>query len=81
MKGLLQHTVTEMETELGTDREAAMADMRYTFIGLCADLVKKQGESREHQRGIPYCAVLTHKVFAILFSLAFMALVFWLTFR
>ena len=26
-KELLQHTVTEMETELGTDREAAMADM------------------------------------------------------
>ena len=80
-KELLQHTVTEMETELGTDREAAMADMRYTFIeGLCADTVKKQGESREHQRSIRIDAVLTHKVFAIPIFIGIMALVFWLTF-
>lgn len=30
-KELLEHSVQEMENELDTDREAALADMRYTF--------------------------------------------------
>lgn len=29
---MIEHNVVEMEKELGTDREAALADMRYTFI-------------------------------------------------
>ena len=31
-KDMVEHSVTEMEQELGTDREAALADMRYCFI-------------------------------------------------
>ena len=78
---MLWHTVTEMEGEVGTDREAAMADMRYTFIEkLCADTVTKQGESKEHLRSIRIDAVLTHKYFAIPIFIGIMALVFWLTF-
>ena len=47
---LIGHTVTEMEAELGTDREAALADMRYAFIEkLCAQTVVKNGESKEHR--------------------------------
>ena len=50
---LAEHSIQEMEAELGTDREAALADMRYTFIEkLCSDTVFKNGESRgtAHQR-------------------------------
>ena len=52
-KDMIEHSVTEMEQELGTDREAAMADMRYSFIErLCADTVVKPHESREHARSV-----------------------------
>ncbi|HJG27054.1 MAG TPA: 50S ribosome-binding GTPase, partial [Subdoligranulum variabile] len=45
-KELLDHTITELETETGLDREAALADMRFTFIEkLCAETVVKPGES------------------------------------
>ena len=59
---LIGHSVTEMEAELGTDREAALADMRYTFIEkLCAATVVKHGESREHARSVRLDKVLTGK--------------------
>ena len=80
-KDMVEHSVTEMETELATDREAALADMRYTFIeGLCAQTVVKQGESREHLRSVKMDEVLTHKYFAIPIFLAIMMVIFWLTF-
>lgn len=80
-KDMLEHSVTEMEGELGTDREAALADMRYTFIeGLCADTVIKCGESKEHQRSIKIDELLTHKYFAIPIFLLIMGTIFWLTF-
>ena len=78
---MLGHTVTEMETELDTDREAAMADMRYSFIEkLCADTVSHPAESREHLRSVKIDAVLTHPVFAIPIFIGIMAAIFWLTF-
>ena len=78
---MLGHTVTEMETELGTDREAAMADMRYSFIEkLCAGTVTHPAESREHLRSVRIDAVLTHPVLAIPIFIGIMAAVFWLTF-
>lgn len=78
---LLEHAVTEMETELETDREAALADMRYAFIGdVCAETVVKKGESREHARSVRIDNLLTHKYFAIPIFLGIMGLVFWLTF-
>ncbi|MCI8756242.1 MAG: ferrous iron transport protein B [Oscillospiraceae bacterium] len=80
-KDMLEHSVTEMEGELGTDREAALADMRYTFIeSLCVDTVIKCGESREHQRSIKIDELLTHKYFAIPIFLLIMGMIFWLTF-
>lgn len=80
-KEMLAHTIDEMERELGTDREAAMADMRYTFIeGLCAKTVVKTGQSKEHERSVKIDAVLTHRYFAIPIFLCIMAMVFWLTF-
>ena len=80
-KDMVGHSVTEMERELGTDREAALADMRYTFIdGLCRDSVVKTGESKEHRRSVAIDSVLTHKYFAIPIFLAIMMLIFYLTF-
>lgn len=80
-KDMVGHSVTEMERELVTDREAALADMRYTFIdGLCRDSVIKTGESKEHRRSVAIDSVLTHKYFAIPIFLVIMMLVFYLTF-
>ncbi len=78
---LLEHAITEMETELGTDREAALADMRYAFIGaLCEHTVIKRGESKEHARSVKIDSLLTHRFLAIPIFLGIMGLVFWLTF-
>ncbi len=80
-KDMVGHSVTEMERELGTDREAALADMRYTFIGgLCKDSVVKTGESKEHRRSVAIDSLLTHKYLAIPIFLLIMMLIFWLTF-
>ncbi len=80
-KDMVNHSVTEMENELGTDREAALADMRYNFIDkLCSDSVVKSGESKAHLRSIKIDNVLTHKFFAIPIFLLVMMLIFWLTF-
>lgn len=80
-KDMVRHDVTEMEREMGTDREAALADMRYAFIErLCADSVVKMGESREHKRSVLFDNVLTGKYTAMPIFLLVMALIFWLTF-
>jgi len=80
-KDMVGHSVTEMEHELGTDREAALADMRYTFIGgLCKDSVIKMGESKGHLRSIAIDSILTHKYLAIPVFLLIMSLIFYLTF-
>lgn len=78
---LIGHSVDEMERELGTDREAALADMRYSFIEqLCEESVIKSGESREYRRSVRIDEALTHKYFAIPIFIGIMLLVFWLTF-
>ncbi len=79
---IIQHIVDDMETHLHTDREAAMADMRYCFIeNICSICVKKEGQSREHLRSIKIDNLLTHKYLAIPIFLAFMLVIFWLTFN
>ena len=80
-KELLDHTITELESETGLDREAALADMRFTFIEkLCAETVVKPGESREHKRSVAIDRVLTGKYTALPCFIGIMAVVFWLTF-
>ncbi len=77
----VEHAVAEMETELKTDREAALADMRYNFIGgLCSQCVVKKGESREHARSVKIDRILTHKYFSIPIFLCIMGVIFYLTF-
>ena len=78
---MIEHNVVEMEKELGTDREAALADMRYTFIeNACKDTVIKTGESKAHARSVKIDSVLTHKFFAIPIFICIMLLMFYLTF-
>ena len=78
---IIQHIVDDMESHLNTDREAAMADMRYTFIeNICKICVAKAGDSKEHLRSIKIDNVLTHKYFAIPIFLGIMFVIFWLTF-
>ncbi|HEX3037730.1 MAG TPA: ferrous iron transport protein B [Oscillospiraceae bacterium] len=80
-KDMVNHSVTEMEHELKTDREAALADMRYNFIDkLCSDSVVKNGVSKAHMRSIKIDNILTSKYFAIPIFLLIMMLIFWLTF-
>lgn len=80
-KDMLEHIVTEMEAELGTDREAALADMRYEFIEkVCAETVIKSGESKAHERSIKIDSILTHKIWALPIFIGIMGIIFWLTF-
>ena len=78
---LLEHCIVEMEDESGLDRNAALADMRYTFIErVVAASVVKAHESREHRRSMAIDRVLTGKYTAIPVFFGVMFLVFWLTF-
>lgn len=81
-KELLEHSVIEMETETGLDRNAAMADMRYNFIeSVCGETVVRASESREHKRSVKIDNILTNKYLAIPFFILIMLLVFWLSFN
>ena len=78
---MIEHSVVEMETETGLDRNASLADMRYTFIeNVVASSVVKCRESREHRRSVAMDRVLTGKYTAIPVFIGIMFLVFWLTF-
>jgi ferrous iron transport protein B len=78
---MIEHAVREMETEMNTDREAALADMRYQFIEeVCARCVVRAKESREYRRSVRLDAILTHKVWAFPAFLGIMLTVFALTF-
>lgn len=78
---LMEHSIVEMEQDSGMDRNAALADMRYTFIEkVCEDAVIKCRESKEYKRSVKMDAILTGKYFAIPVFLLIMLLIFWLTF-
>ncbi|WP_130811579.1 ferrous iron transport protein B [Olsenella sp. Marseille-P4559] len=77
----VEHIISQMEEESGSDRLAALADMRFSFIeAICARCVKKPQESREHERSMRIDRVLTGHFTAIPCFLGIMAVVFWLTF-
>ena len=79
---MIEHSVIEMETESGTDRNAALAAMRYEFIEkVVAEAVKKPEESKEHKRSEKIDKILTNKYLAIPIFIAGMLLVFFLTFE
>ena len=79
---MIAHIVSQMEKERGLDRSAAVADMRFAFIGkLCAAAVTKPRETREHIRSRRIDRFLTGKYTAIPAFVLIMGLVFWLTFN
>ena len=79
---LIEHSVVQMEQERGLDRNAALADMRYSFIeNAVAQAVVKPRESREHLRSSRLDRVLTGKYTAIPVFLGVMLLIFYLTFN
>lgn len=81
-KHLLGHIVRQLEDERGLDRAAAIADMRFAFIGkVCDECVVRPRESREHARSMALDRLLTGTFTAIPAFVAIMALVFWLTFN
>ena len=78
---LLEHCIVQMETESGLDRNAALADMRYSFIERAVQAaVVKCHESREHRRSVRIDRVLTGKHTALPVFFGVMLLIFWLTF-
>ena len=80
-KELLEHCIVQMEAETGLDRNAALADMRYTFIESVVDAsVIKCHESREHARSVRIDKILTGRYTAIPTFLGIMLLTFYLTF-
>ena len=81
-KELIEHSIIEMESDTGLDRNAALADMRYNFIeGVCETCVTKATESREHRRSVKIDRVLTNRYLALPLFAAIMGLVFYLTFN
>ena len=81
-KEMLEHIVTQMESERGLDRLAAIADMRFHYIfNVCDNTVIKPKESKEHLRSMKIDQILTGKYTAIPTFIVIMALVFWLTFN
>ncbi len=81
-KELIAHSVYQMEQERGLDRNAALADMRYSFIeNLVRDAVVKPKESRQHRRSVQADKILTGKYTAIPIFIGVMFLIFYLTFH
>lgn len=79
---LIEHSIVEMEHECGIDRNAALADMRYTYIErVCEKTVVKAKESKEHIRSVKIDKILTGRFTAIPVFICIMGLVFWLTFN
>lgn len=81
-KRTIEHIVLQMEKERGLDRSAAIADMRYSFIGrMCAAFVKKPHISKESIRSERMDRVLTGKWTAIPLFIIIMLAVSFLTFN
>lgn len=81
-KEMLEHCIVQMETESGLDRNAALADMRYSFIErVVASSVVRCRESREHSRSMKIDRILTGKYTALPIFFGVMFLIFYLTFH
>ena len=80
-KEMIEHIICQLEKESGMDRQAALANMRFTFIDkVCQATVVKPRESKEHIRSQKIDRILTGKYTAIPMFVGIMLLIFWLTF-
>ena len=81
-KELLDHITMQMENERGLDKNAAIADMRFSFINkVCSSVVIRPKESKERVRSRRIDDLLTGKYTAIPMFVIIMLLVFYLTFN
>lgn len=81
-KEMIEHIISQMETERGLDRSAAIADMRFGFImKVCEQTVTKPRVSKEHVRSQKIDRFLTGKYTAIPAFILIMVGVFYLTFN
>jgi len=81
-KTAFEQVVSVMEKETGLDREAAIANMRFSFIeNLCRETIVRPHESREHKLSMKIDRLLTGKYTAIPCFLGIMAIVFAMTFN
>ena len=79
-KEMVEHIILQMESERGLDRNAAMAEMRFSFIQkLCEKTVIKPHESKESRRSRHIDRILTGKWTALPIFLAVISLVIWLS--
>ena len=78
---IIEKIVKSMEDALGTDREAALADMRYSYIEeLVKDCVVKNHRSQGLKRSQRIDRLLTHKYLGIPVFILIMLMIFYLTF-
>jgi len=78
----LEHITLQMEKERGLDRNASIADMRFSFIEkVCSACVTKPHESKEHIRSGRIDRLLTGKWTALPVFVLIMSAVFYLTFN
>ena len=80
-RDIIDKIVESMEQALGLDREAALADMRYTYIEqLVKECVVKRNETLAHVRSEKLDRIFTHKYLGIPVFIMIMLAVFYLTF-
>ena len=73
--------IEALERQGGLDREAALANMRFSFIErLCARTIVRPHESREHVRSVAADRILTGRFTAIPCFILIMGFVFLMTF-
>ncbi len=78
---ILDEIIKQMETERGLDKEAALADMRFSFIeDLCYKFVQKPVDSINHRITENIDKILTGKYTAIFSFFIIMSVIFYLTF-
>ncbi len=78
---MIEHSIIEMEKDSGLDRNAALAEMRYTFIEkLCNETVVKCQISKEYLRSQRIDSVLTNRYLALPVFAGIMIFIFWMTF-
>ncbi len=78
---MIDFVVKEMEKQSGLDRNAAIAEMRFSFIQkVCEQTVVKPRQSRESIRSARLDRILTGKWTAIPFFVLIMGIISWLTF-
>ena len=81
-KTAIEKVVSDMEKHRGLDRNAAMAEMRFSFIErLCNYTVIKPKETKERKFSSRIDKILTGKWSAIPSFIVIISIIFWLTFN